>query len=430
MIVQFGGQTSISLAEPLARAGIKILGTSVEDIDKAEDRDKFLEFMTELGIPLPPGSTALSLEEAQSIAEKIGYPVLVRPSYVLGGRAMEIVYNDEELARYVEAALPASNGHPLLIDKYILGKEVEIDAVSDGEDVLIPGIMEHIERAGVHSGDSFAIYPPQNLSENTREKILDYTIKIAQKLKIKGLFNIQFVVDNDRLYVLEVNPRASRTVPILSKITGIPMVKLATRIMLGESLKGLGHTTGIHPESDFVTVKGPVFSFSKLISVDTLLGPEMKSTGEVMGTDKTYPKALKKSMMASGLTLPQGGKVLFAVAQGDKEPALEIARSLEEKGFEIYATNDTYEFFRSKGLTTHRVEKSHVLDLLKGGEIGLIINTPTLGKVISRFGFSLRRKAMEYNIPCLTSLDTARAMLDILEDTGPMEVFSLDQYNV
>ena len=430
VIVQFGGQTSISLAEPLARAGIKILGTSVEDIDKAEDRDKFLEFMTELGIPLPPGSTALSLEEAQSIAEKIGYPVLVRPSYVLGGRAMEIVYNDEELARYVEAALPASNGHPLLIDKYILGKEVEIDAVSDGEDVLIPGIMEHIERAGVHSGDSFAIYPPQNLSENTREKILDYTIKIAQKLKIKGLFNIQFVVDNDRLYVLEVNPRASRTVPILSKITGIPMVKLATRIMLGESLKGLGYTTGIHPESDFVTVKGPVFSFSKLISVDTLLGPEMKSTGEVMGTDKTYPKALKKAMMASGLTLPQGGKVLFAVAQGDKEPALEIARSLKEKGFEILATNDTYEYFSSKGLTTHRVEKSRVPDLLKGGEIALIINTPTLGKVSSSFGFSLRRKAMEYNIPCLTSLDTAKAMLDILEDTGPMEVFSLDQYNV
>ncbi|HZJ56694.1 MAG TPA: carbamoyl-phosphate synthase large subunit [Clostridia bacterium] len=428
VIVQFGGQTSISLAEPLANAGINILGTTAEDIDRAEDRDKFLQTMTRLGIPLPPGSTALSLKDAQSIAREIGYPVLVRPSYVLGGRAMEIVYNDEELAEYIKTALPASNDRPLLIDKYILGKEVEIDAVSDGVDVLIPGIMEHIERAGIHSGDSFAIYPPQNLSGDIKEKILNYSIRIARGMKIKGLFNIQFIVDNGLLYVLEVNPRASRTVPIMSKITGVSMVNLATRIMLGETLKGLGYRTGIYPESSYVTVKGPVFSFSKLISVDTLLGPEMKSTGEVMGTDTTYPKALKKAMLASGLTFPQGGNVLFALAHGDKELGLEIARSLQERGYGIYATNDTWEYFNLNDLAAQRAEKSRVLDLIRGGGIGLIINTPTLGRISSRLGFSLRRRAMEYNIPCLTSLDTAKAMLDILEDTGSMEVFSLDQY--
>lgn len=430
VIVQFGGQTAINLASPLAQSGIKILGTSVENMDRAEDRDKFLQVLTRLGIPLPPGNTAYSLEEAMSIAQDIGYPVLVRPSYVLGGRAMEIIYSPQELANYMEGAIQASGQHPVLVDKYIVGKEVEIDGISDGRDVVIPGIMEHIEKAGVHSGDSFSVYPPQTLSQDIKEKILDYSIRIARELNIKGLFNIQFVIDEkDNLYVLEVNPRASRTVPIFSKITGIPMVGLATRIMMGESLKALRYATGMLHESTLVTVKGPVFSFSKLAEVDTFLGPEMKSTGEVMGTDISYTKAMQKAMMASGMMLPKTGNILFSLAQRDKEKALPIAQSLQQKGYNILATNDTWEYFNNRGLTAQRVEKANALELLQRNEIHGIINTPTLGKISTRFGFILRRKAMEYNIPCITSLDTAQAMLEVIEDNSPVNIFSLDQYS-
>ncbi len=429
VIVQFGGQTAINLAGPLAQAGINILGTSVDDIDRAEDRDKFLQTMNKLGISLPPGSTAFSLEQAISIAENIGYPVLVRPSYVLGGRAMEIIYNPQEMADYMENAIKASGHHPVLIDKYILGKEYELDGISDGNQVLIPGIMEHIERAGVHSGDSFGIYPPQNLSIATKAKILDYTIAIAREMKMKGLFNIQFVVDeNDNLYVLEVNPRASRTVPVFSKILGIPMVKLSTKIMLGQSLNDMGYTTGIVPESSLVTVKGPVFSLSKLAAVDIFLGPEMKSTGEVMGTDTTYTKAVRKAMLASGMMLPQGGNALFSIAHRDKEQAASLAVRLIEKGYQVYATNDTWEYFSKQRLSVRKLDKAQVFDWLREDRIHLIINTPTLGKVVTRFGYLLRRKAMELNIPCITSLDTARAMLDVLEDDGPVEILSLDRY--
>ena len=430
VIVQFGGQTAINLASPLAQSGINILGTSVEDMDRAEDRDKFLQTLTRLGIPLPPGNTAFSLEQAMDIAQDIGYPVLVRPSYVLGGRAMEIIYSRQELADYMERAIQASGQHPVLVDKYITGKEVEIDGISDGQDVVIPGIMEHIEKAGVHSGDSFSVYPPQTLSQVIKEKILDYSIRIARELKIKGLFNIQFVIDEDNnLYVLEVNPRASRTVPIFSKITGIPMVSLATRIMIGESLKAMGYFTGLIPESSLITVKGPVFSFSKLTEVDTFLGPEMKSTGEVMGTDTTYAKAMQKAMMASGMILPKAGNILFSLARRDKEKALPIALSLQQRGYRILATNDTWEYFNSQGLKAQRVEKANALGLLQSNQIHGIINTPTLGKVSTRFGFLLRRKAMEYNIPCITSLDTAQAMLKVLEDNSPVNIFSLDQYS-
>lgn len=429
VIVQFGGQTAINLAKPLMESGINILGTKVDDIDRAEDRDRFMQAMSKLGIPFPPGNTAFTLKDAKRIAEELGYPVLVRPSYVLGGRAMEIIYSGEELKSYMNKAIQASSKHPILIDKYILGKEVEIDGISDGKDVLIPGIMEHIERAGVHSGDSFAIYPPQTISEFVKKKIVDCSIKIARELRIKGLFNIQFVVDeNDNLYVLEVNPRASRTVPIFSKITGIPMVKIATGIMLGQTLGSMGYFTGVLPESSFVTVKGPVFSFSKLASVDTLLGPEMKSTGEVMGTDTTYIKALRKAMMASGLTFPNKGNILFSVANRDKKQAVTIALRLKKRGYKIYATNETWEYFQMQSLSSQRIDRDNALDMLERNGIDLIINTPTLGKVNTRFGFLLRRKAMELNIPCFTSLDTALAALNVLEDSSPIEIFSLDRY--
>ncbi|NLI61077.1 MAG: carbamoyl-phosphate synthase large subunit [Clostridiales bacterium] len=430
VIVQFGGQTSINLAYPLSQSGVNVLGTSVENLDRAEDRDKFLQALTQLAIPLPPGKTAYSLEEAARIAEEIGYPVLVRPSYVLGGRAMEIIYSNEELASYMEKAIQASGQHPVLVDKYILGKEVEVDGISDGKDVVVAGIMEHIERAGVHSGDSFSVYPPQGLSKAIKDKVLDYSIRIARELKIKGLFNIQFVIDeNFNLYVLEVNPRASRTVPILSKITGIPMVGLATRVMMGQSLKAMGFSTGLVPESSLVTVKGPVFSFSKLTAVDTFLGPEMKSTGEVMGTDISYTKAMQKAMMAAEMILPQRGKILFSLAHRDKERALPIARSLQERGYQILATNDTWKYFDSQGLTVQRIEKANALKLLKEKQIQGIINTPTLGKVSTRLGFLLRRKAMEYKIPCITSLDTAQAMLKVVNDDSPVNIFPLDQYS-
>lgn len=430
LIVQFGGQTAINLAQSLSESGINILGTSVDDIDRAEDRDKFLQAMTKLGISVPPGSTVFSLQEAINIAENIGYPVLVRPSYVLGGRAMEIIYNHHDLADYMKNAIEASGHHPVLVDKYIQGKEFEVDGISDGKDVLVPGIMEHIERAGVHSGDSFGIYPPQSLSQTSKEKILDYTISIAQELKIKGLFNIQFVMDKkDNIYVIEVNPRASRTVPIFSKITGIPMVKFATKIMMGQNLKDLGYTTGLVPESPLITVKGPIFSFSKLSHVDTFLGPEMKSTGEVLGTDTSYTKAMKKAMMASGITIPQGGRVLFSIARRDKKQAMPIALRLIERGYEVCATDDTWEYFNEQGVITQRIDRTKTIESLRGDRIDIVINTPTRGRVDTRFGYLLRRKAMEYNIPCITSLDTAKAILDVLEDEDIVDIFPLDRYS-
>jgi len=432
VIVQFGGQTAINLAEPLAKNGVPILGTRVEDIDKAEDREKFLKLLKELGIPSPAGSTAFSVDDALKIAQSIGYPVLVRPSYVLGGRAMEIVYNDEELLEYMTAAVQVSNHHPVLIDKYILGKEAEVDGICDGYDVVIPGIMEHIERAGVHSGDSFAIYPPQNLSVQTKNEIVAYAVQIARALNIKGLFNIQFVLDeHNKLYVLEVNPRASRTVPILSKVTGVPMVDLATRVMLGSTLKDLGYSTGLIPEPSLVTVKAPVFSFSKLATVDTFLGPEMKSTGEVMGTDTTYVKALTKAMLASGMHIPKSGNILFSIADRDKAEAFELAESMVKLGFSVLATDSTYRYFISKGLNAKLVSRSEIIDLLKGDQIQLLINTPTRGKIPSRLGFNIRRTAMEFSIPTFTSLDTAKAFLQVLADEKEdLNVIPLHEYRL
>ncbi len=433
VIVQFGGQTAINLAAALKKDGVNILGTSVDSIDLAEDRERFLQLLEKLDIPIPEGRTAFSYEDAKEIANSIKYPVLVRPSYVLGGRAMEIVYNDKSLKEYMDIAVDISTKHPILIDKYISGKEVEVDGICDGEEVLIPGIMEHIERAGVHSGDSIAVYPPRTLSSKTKDTIVDYTIKLAKALKVKGLFNIQFVLDgNKKVYVIEVNPRASRTVPIMSKITGIPMVDVATRLIMGEKLKDLGYKSGLAKESEYFAVKAPVFSFSKLTTVDTFLGPEMKSTGEVMGIDRDYGSALYKAFIASGVKIPLGGNILISVADRNKKECIEVSKKLSLLGFKLYATEDTYSYLSGVGIEVDLMQDNEIIEAVKKDEIQLVINTPTKGKISSRSGFHLRRTAMEYNISCLTSLDTTNAMLEVMDQIihkDNTEIYSLDEYS-
>lgn len=432
VIVQFGGQTAINLAASLEKAGVKILGTDLESIDMAEDREKFLKLLESLDIPIPNGSTAHCVKDALSIANKIGYPVLVRPSYVIGGRAMEIVYSDKEMQEYMKLAVDASKEHPVLIDKYIMGKEVEVDGISDGVNVLIPGIMEHIERAGVHSGDSMSVYPPITLSKDTKKIIVDYTIRLAKALKIKGLFNIQFVIDEEnKVQIIEVNPRASRTVPILTKVTGIPMVKLATDIILGNNLENMGYTPGLAEESSLVAVKVPVFSFSKLTMVDTFLGPEMKSTGEVMGVDKSLGKALYKGLLASGVKILKEGNVLLSIAERDKEESLQISMKLLNLGYKLFATENTYTYLKEQDIDVALIPMKEVSRQIKENKLQMIINTPTKGKVSSREGFLLRRTAMEYNLPCITSLDTMSAIIKALSsfnEKNEIEIYSLDQY--
>ncbi|MFZ5649979.1 MAG: carbamoyl-phosphate synthase large subunit [Bacillota bacterium] len=419
VIVQFGGQTPINLAGKLHRAGIKILGTSVDDIDRAEDRERFDSLLLELDISKPPGKAAYSVEEAVGIAGEIGFPVLVRPSYVLGGRAMEIVYNNDELLNYMATAVMVTPEHPVLVDKYLQGDELEVDAIADGETVLIPGIMRHVERAGVHSGDSIAVYPAEDISDSVKSRIVEYTIKLALALNVRGMINIQYVLHKGRVYVLEVNPRASRTVPYMSKITGIPMVNLATKAILGRKLADLGYTTGLYPEAGMVGVKAPVFSFSKLLQVDVTLGPEMKSTGEVMGVDHSYPRALYKALVAAGYIFPGQGTVLATIADKDKEEALPLIRRLSDMGFRICATGGTAAYLKEKGLPVERVNKvregsPNIADLIRSGEIKLVLNTLTKGKAPERDGFQIRRVAVEYGVPCLTSLDTAWAIVEVL----------------
>jgi len=425
-IVQFGGQTAINLAEPLSRNGMPLLGSSAEAIDLAEDRRRFEQFLSELDIPQPPGAGVTSLEEAIGVAEHIGYPVLVRPSYVLGGRAMEIVHDASELDRYIRLALELDTKHPVLIDKYMEGKEVEADAIGDGEDVLIPGIMEHIERAGVHSGDSMAVYPGVNLTEAEVNTIVNYTIKVGRGLSIKGLMNIQFVImpSSDRqestVYILEVNPRASRTVPFLSKVTGVPMVNVATKVMLGRSLKQQGYTTGLWPRQKLVAVKAPVFSMSKLVGVDTYLGPEMKSTGEVMGIDYTFDAALAKALQASGLMLLPQGALLLSIADRDKTEALPMIKKFSEIGYKLYATEGTAAMIEAVGLPVTMITKKlgeghpNVIDIINDQTVSGIVNTITGGRIPLRDGFQIRRAATEKRIPCFTSLDTAQAALKVL----------------
>ncbi|WP_271628520.1 carbamoyl-phosphate synthase (glutamine-hydrolyzing) large subunit [Caldicellulosiruptor sp. DIB 104C] len=419
VIVQFGGQTAINMASYLAKNGVKILGTSMESIDIAEDRDKFLNLLKSLGIPYPQGGSAYNLEDAIKVAEQIGYPVLVRPSYVLGGRAMEIVYNRQELERYIKAAMEISIKHPILIDKYIVGKEAEVDGISDGEDVLIPGIMEHIERAGVHSGDSMAVFPPHTLSERVKEKIIDYTIKLARALKVVGLFNIQFVIDKDEnVYVIEVNPRASRTVPILSKVTGIPMIKIATKLILGKKLKDLGYRTGLVKEPDFFAVKAPVFSFSKLSKVDAYLGPEMKSTGEVLGISKNLKVALYKAFVASNHKFVKEGSCFIMAPESERDSILQIIRKLYEINYRVYLPESMKNIV--KGLNVQFIDEKIAEKMLMEDKFSFIINIPSKDSNYE-FGFKMRRLSVEFGITTLTSIDTATYYVDVLTSLDELE---------
>ena len=419
VIVQFGGQTAINLAASLQKAGVKVFGTSVDDIDRAEDRERFDEVLTQTQIPRPQGISVTNLEDAITGAANIGYPVMVRPSYVLGGRAMEIVYNEDELRDYMSRAVKVTPDHPVLVDRYMQGTEVEVDGISDGVDAVIPGIMEHVERAGVHSGDSIAVYPPQTLPSKVIYTIIDYTKRLAVALHVKGLLNIQFVVADGEVYIIEVNPRSSRTVPFLSKVTDVKMVNLATRIAMGSTLKELGYKSGLVPPKPYVAVKAPVFSFAKMTDVDIALGPEMKSTGEVMGIDYHYARALYKAIIGSGTNVPTKGCVLFTVADKDKEEMKQLAKAFSELDFQIAATEGTAKTIQSMGIDVEIVGKVHerstdIIERIKSGKINMVINTLTQGKHSLKDGFKIRRATVEHDIACLTSLDTAWEVLRVL----------------
>lgn len=436
VICQFGGQTAINLATPMAKRGIRIIGSSNESIDMAEDRERFDTLMGQLGIARPKGCLVESEAEAIEKTQDLDYPLIVRPSYVLGGRAMQIVYDEHELRTYLKEAVVASHEHPVLIDQYMVGREVEIDAISDGIDVCIPGIMEQIERSGVHSGDSFAVYPPQHLSQEIIDTLADYTKKIAIAMSVKGLVNIQFIVVNDRVYVIEVNPRASRTVPFMSKITGINMVEYATRIALGESLKDTGLPLGLVPPKNYVAIKAPVFSFSKLGLVEIKLGPEMKSTGEVMGIGHTYEEALYKAVIAANLMIPAGGSILITVSDRDKKETANLARGFVKLGYKLVCTSGTGSYFKSLGIPVEIIKKIHEKGencekYLKSGKVDMVLNTISYGSQIEQEGYDLRRIAVELAIPCLTSLDTAKEVLRVMaeDDTeASHHVESIQEY--
>ncbi len=434
VILQFGGQTAINLAEPLTEAGINILGTDLKSINLAEDREEFYRMIESAGLPTPQGFTAYNLKEALQCTDQIGYPALVRPSFVLGGKGMEIVSNQAELEIYLEQAVKISPNHPVLIDRYIKGKEVEVDAVVDGKEILIPGIMEHVERAGVHSGDSMAVYPARSLSREIKGNLADYTEKIVRLMNIKGLINIQFVIDDDNnIYILEVNPRASRTIPILSKVTRVPMVKLAVKVILGNELSQVTELKGLLPESKLVSIKIPIFSHDKLLGVDISLTPEMKSTGEVLATATSYERAVYKGLLAADFKFPPspGGGILFSLADRDKEEGTELARGFERMGYTIRASGKTAEYFTDQGIGVKEIED--VMAGIDQGEVEIVINTPTKGKITQTSGFKLRRKAIESNMPCFTSLDTVQAVLKALEDrsfTEELEIISLNNYKI
>lgn len=420
-IVQFGGQTAIKLTKALSDMGVKILGTQEKDMDRAEDRKEFDDALNNCGILRPKGSTIFTVEEAKEVANKLGYPVLVRPSYVLGGQGMAIAYDDKEIEEYVNEINEIAQEHPILVDKYILGKEVEVDAICDGDDILIPGIMEHLERAGIHSGDSISVYPTQTLDKKYEEQIIEYTKKIAKELKIIGMLNIQFIVSKDKVYIIEVNPRSSRTVPYISKVTNLPMIDIATEVILGKKLKDMPYGTGLYKKSEYVCVKMPVFSFEKIKNADTSLGPEMKSTGEVLGVDKNFENAILKAFIASGVNVAKNGNILITVRDKDKEEMLPIAKKFKDKGFIIYSTIGTAKFLKEHNIETIVVEKiwegkDSILELIQSGKINFIINTPTKGKQANRDGFKIRRLAVECKIPCFTSLDTANALYKAIDD--------------
>ncbi|MCD8048703.1 MAG: carbamoyl-phosphate synthase large subunit [Clostridia bacterium] len=430
-IVQFGGQTAIKLTKSLNDIGVRILGTDAEDVDRAEDRELFDEILEQHSIPRPAGRTVFTCEEAINAAHEIGYPVLVRPSYVLGGQGMEIAYNDTDITVYMEIINRSVQEHPILVDKYVFGKEVEVDAVCDGEDILIPGIMEHVERTGVHSGDSISVYPTQSISEKDRATLVDFTEKLAKALHVVGLINIQFIVAKDGVYIIEVNPRSSRTVPYISKVTNVPIVKLAVRAMMGERLRDMGYGVGLRKAADYVAVKMPVFSFEKLNDVDTSLGPEMKSTGEVLGIAQTFHEALHKSFIASNMKIPSRGNILITVRDTDKEEVCPLAKEFEEYGFNIYATGGTCRRLQEYGVHARRVNKiaegsPDILDLISGGGCDLVINTPTRGRQHNRDGFKIRRTSVERSVPCMTSLDTAKALLASIKQKDEGELGIVD----
>ena len=430
-VVQFGGQTAIKLTEALLKMGVPILGTSAENVDAAEDRELFDEILEKCCIPRPAGKTVFTTEEAIVAANQLGYPVLVRPSYVLGGAGMQIAICDDDVREFMEIINRNVQEHPILVDKYLMGKEVEVDAVCDGEDILIPGIMEHIERAGIHSGDSISVYPAQSVSDKVQDVIVDYTRKLAKSLNVIGLINIQFIVYNEEVYVIEVNPRSSRTVPYISKVTGIPIVDLASKAVLGEKIVNLGYGTGLAKKADYIAIKMPVFSFEKLRGADIGLGPEMKSTGECLGIAKTFNEALYKAFLGAGINLPKHKKMILTVKDADKLEAVSVGRRFKALGYEIYATRSTARVLNENGVEAIPVQKLDgeaptILDLLLGHEIDLVVDTPTQGRDKSRDGFIIRRTSIETGVTCLTSLDTANALLTSLENVADGELSLID----
>ena len=420
-VVQFGGQTAIKLTEALMKMGVKILGTKAEDVDAAEDRELFDEILQKTGIPRAAGGTVFTAEEAKKVANEIGYPVLVRPSYVLGGQGMKIAWNDDEIEEFIGIINTITQDHPILVDKYLMGKEIEVDAICDGTDILIPGIMEHIERTGVHSGDSISVYPAHTISEKAKETLVEYTKRLAQALHVVGMINIQFIDMDDNIYVIEVNPRSSRTVPYISKVTGIPIVDLAARIIMGETIKDMGYTPGLAPTADYIAIKMPVFSFEKLRGAEISLGPEMKSTGECLGIDKTFNGALYKAFEGAGVELPKYKQMIMTVKDADKPEAVGVAKRFEKLGYKIYATRSTAKYLQEHGVNALRVNKisqesPNVMDLILGHKIDLVIDTPTQGNGDkTRDGFLIRRNAIETGVYCITAMDTANALAHALE---------------
>ena len=419
-VVQFGGQTAIKLTESLMKMGVPILGTKAEDVDAAEDRELFDEILEKTEIPRAAGDTVYTAQEAKAAANRIGYPVLVRPSYVLGGQGMHIAFNDDEIVEFIDTINQIAQDHPILIDKYLMGKEIEVDAVCDGEDILIPGIMEHIERTGVHSGDSISVYPAPTISDHVKETIVEYTKRLARALHVVGLINIQFIAMNEEVYVIEVNPRSSRTVPYISKVTGIPIVDLATRVIIGETIRGMGYEPGLAPEADYVAIKMPVFSFEKLRGAEISLGPEMKSTGECLGIAKNFNEALYKAFLGAGISLPKYKQMIMTVKDADKPEAVGVAKRFEALGYKIYATRSTAKYLQEHGVNALRINKisqesPNVMDLILGHKIDLVIDTPTQGRDKTRDGFLIRRNAIETGVHCLTSMDTANALALSLE---------------
>jgi len=430
-VVQFGGQTAIKLTESLMKMGVKILGTKAEDVDAAEDRELFDEILEKTQIPRAAGGTVFTAEEAKEVANRLGYPVLVRPSYVLGGQGMKIAFNDEEIEEFIGIINRIAQDHPILVDKYLQGKEIEVDAVCDGTDILIPGIMEHIERTGIHSGDSISVYPAPTISEPVKEMIVEYTKRLAQALHVIGLINIQFIVMDEQVYVIEVNPRSSRTVPYISKVTGIPIVDLATKVIIGETIRGMGYEPGLAPTADYIAIKMPVFSFEKLRGAEISLGPEMKSTGECLGIAKTFNEALYKAFLGAGVKLPKYKQMIMTVKDADKPEAVGVAKRFEALGYKIYATRSTAKYLQEHGVNALRINKisqesPNVMDLILGHKIDLVIDTPTQGNGDkNRDGFLIRRNAIETGVYCITAMDTANALAQSLE-TATNELTPID----